>query len=257
VGDTADAAVRAAAERWFVRRGVPHFIHPYTATRDVFTRTAGLLTAVFVAELGAAFNFDFSWWQNALAFLGAMSAAVLLWAVLNRLRGRRPLARPTSFGQLELAIFVLLPPLVPEAFGRQGAQALLLIGGNLALLAVVYVFTSYGVVPILRWAFLQTLRQVSDLANLLVKSLPLMLLFSMFIFLSADIWQVVAAISPFSLLAAIGLLLAVGSAFVLLRLRGSSPRWPRSGRGARCGSTPPAPRWPPWPRRPTSPNRAG
>jgi hypothetical protein len=218
VGDEADAAVRAAAERWFVRRGVPHFIHPYTATRDVFTRTAGLLTAVFVAELGAAFNFDFSWWQNALAFLGAMAAAVLLWAVLNRLRGRHPLARPTSFGQLELAVFVLLPPLVPEAFGRQGTQALLLIGGNIGLLVVVYVSTSYGVVPILRWAFLQTLRQVSDLANLLVKSLPLMLLFSMFIFLSADIWQVVAAISTFSLVAAIGLLLAVGSAFVLLRL---------------------------------------
>jgi hypothetical protein len=218
VGDEADTAVRAAAERWFVRRGVPHFIHPYTATRDVFTRAAGLLTAVFVAELGAAFNFDFSWWQNALAFLAAMAAAVLLWAVLNRLRGRRPLARPTSFGQLELAVFVLLPPLVPEAFGLQGTQAMLLIGGNIGLLVVVYVSTSYGVLPILRWAFLQTLRQVSDLANLLVKSLPLMLLFSMFIFLSADIWQVVAAISTFSLVAAIGLLLAVGSAFVLLRL---------------------------------------
>lgn len=209
---------RAAAERWFVRRGVPHFIHPYTATRDVFTRTAGLLTAVFVAELGAAFNFDFSWWQNGLAFLGAMAAAVVVWVLLNRLRGRHPLARPTSFGPIELATFVLLPPLVPEAFGRQGAQALVLIGGNIGLLVVVYVFTSYGVLPILRWAFLQTLRQVTDLANLLVKSLPLMLLFSMFIFLSADIWQVVVDISTFALVAAIGLLLAVGSAFVLLRL---------------------------------------
>lgn len=216
--DAAERAARVAAERWFVRRGVPHFIHHYTATRDVFTRTAGLLTAVFLVELGTAFNFQFSWWQNALAFLGAMAAVGGVWAAVNRLRGRRALQRPTSFGPVELAGFVLLPPLVPEVFGGQAHQAVLLIAGNLALLVVVYVVTSYGVLPILRWAFLQTLRQIGDLANLLVKSLPLMLLFSMFLFLSADIWQVVADISTVSLAATIGLLVAVGSAFVLLRL---------------------------------------
>jgi hypothetical protein len=212
------AAERAVVERWFVRRGVPHFIHHYTATRNVFTRTTWPLIAVFLAELGAAFNFNFSWWQNGLAYLGAMAAVLLFWAGVNRLRGRHPLALPRSFGPIELTIFVLLPPLVPEAFGLQGAQALLLIGGNLALLVVVYAVTSYGVLPILRWALLQTLRQLVDLANLLVKSLPLMLLFSMFIFLSADVWQVVADISTVSLAASVGLLLAVGSAFVLLRL---------------------------------------
>jgi hypothetical protein len=209
---------REAAERWFVRRGVPHFIAQYTATRGVFTRTLGPLIAVFLIELGSALNFAFAWWQNVLAFAAAMGVALAVWVLVNRLRGRRPFAPPGTVGPVELAIFVLLPPLLPEMFGRQGRQAVLLIAGNLALLLVIYVVTSYGVLPILRWAFLQTLRQVTDLANLLVKSLPLMLLFSMFLFLSADIWQIVADLPIPALAGTIGLLVLVGSAFVLLRV---------------------------------------
>jgi hypothetical protein len=205
-------------ERWFVRRGLPHFIVDYSATRGVFTRTLGPLTAVFVLELGGALNFRFAWWQNLLAFVAAMGAVLGVWVAVNRLRGRRPLAPPRALGPIELAIFVLLPPLLPEVFGRQGGQAVLLIAGNLGLLLVVYAVTSYGVLPILRWAFLQTLQQLTDLANLLVKSLPLMLLFSMFLFMSADIWQIVADISMVALAGTVGLLVLVGSAFVLLRV---------------------------------------
>lgn len=207
-----------AVERWFVRRGVPHFIHHYTATGNVFTRTTGPLTAVFVLELGTALNFSFSWWQNLLAFLAAMGAVLAVWIVLNRLRGRRPLAPPRSVGPVELAIFVLLPPLLPEVFGGQNRQAVLLVAANLGLLLLSYWVTSYALLPILRWALMQTLRQVGDLANLLVKSLPLMLLFSMFLFLSADIWQIVADIPPRALAGTVGLLVLVGSAFVLLRV---------------------------------------
>jgi hypothetical protein len=212
------AVDQRAAERWFVRRGVPHFIHHYSATRGVFTRTTGLLIAVFLLELGSVLNFRFSWWENALAFAAAMGAALGVWAVVNRLRGRRPLAPPEATGPVELTIFVLLPPLLPEIFGQQSNQAVLLIAGNLGLLLVVYAFTSYGVLPILRWAFLQTLRQLGDLANLLVKSLPLMLLFSMFLFMSADIWQIVADLPMAALAGMVGLLVLVGSAFVLLRV---------------------------------------
>ena len=212
------ATDQQAVERWFIRRGVPHFIHHYTATTGVFTRTLGTLGAVFLLEFGSALNFSFAWWQNVLAFAAAMGAALGLWIVLNRLRGRRPLAPPRTVGPVELGIFVLLPPLIPEVFGQQSTQAVLLIAGNTGLLLVIYVVTSYGVVPILRWAFLQTLRQVGDLANLLVKSLPLMLLFSMFLFMSADIWQIVADIPMTALAGTIGLLVLVGSAFVLLRV---------------------------------------
>src|SRR5882724_6349928 len=126
-------ADREAAERWFVRRGVPHFIAQYTATRGVFTRTLGPLIAVFLIELGSALNFAFAWWQNALAFGGAMGVVLAVWVLVNRLRGRRPFAPPRTVGRVELAIFVLLPPLLPEMFGRQGRQAVLLIAGNLAL----------------------------------------------------------------------------------------------------------------------------
>ena len=45
-------------ERWFVRRGIPHFIADYSATTDIFTRAAPLLTFLFLAEMFGAINFQ-------------------------------------------------------------------------------------------------------------------------------------------------------------------------------------------------------
>ena len=36
-------------EHWFVKRGVPHFIAHYTATTDIWTRSAPLLAIAYVA----------------------------------------------------------------------------------------------------------------------------------------------------------------------------------------------------------------
>ena len=33
-------------ERWFIRRGLPHFIHNYNAAEDVFTRALPILSLV-------------------------------------------------------------------------------------------------------------------------------------------------------------------------------------------------------------------
>ena len=46
-----DRGRRAAAERWFVRRGIPHFIEGYNAREDVLTRALPFLSLVFVLEV--------------------------------------------------------------------------------------------------------------------------------------------------------------------------------------------------------------
>jgi hypothetical protein len=56
---------RAAIERWLVRRGAPHVIVDYSATRDVLNRAAPLLTLIFLAELTSGANLRFTWWRNA------------------------------------------------------------------------------------------------------------------------------------------------------------------------------------------------
>src|SRR5690606_17668150 len=39
---------RLEVERWFLQRGIPHFIHGYRATEDVFTRALPVLLLVIL-----------------------------------------------------------------------------------------------------------------------------------------------------------------------------------------------------------------
>jgi hypothetical protein len=215
---TARAELERTTERWFVRRGLPHFISGYSASRDIFTRASGFLIVVFVLELLNALNEQFEWWQNLLALVGAIGIATLGLAGVNRLRGRRPFQRPDTIGPVELGAFVLVPAIIPYAVGgQQVAQAIDIAVGNLFILLVVFVVVGYGMVPMTRWAVVQMFQQTRNVTNLFVRSLPLLLLFTMFMFFNAEVWKIVDDLPDVFFAIAIGILVAVGSAFVLLR----------------------------------------
>ena len=76
-GDEADeGAAVAATERWFLRRGIPHFIEDYSAGEDVFTRALPVLALVLLAQLVGAVNLDWPWWANTGALVGANAVVV-------------------------------------------------------------------------------------------------------------------------------------------------------------------------------------
>jgi len=204
-------------ERWFVRRGLPHFIDRYSATSDIFTRAVGVLTFVFIAELLNALREDFTWWQNSLAMLGAVAITVGGLVAVNRARGRRPFRRPDTIGPLELTGFVVIPALIPLLLNQLPGQALEVAVGNVVILAVVYIVTSYGLVPMTRWAIGQLVHQISNVTNLFVRSLPLLVLFTMFMFFNAELWKITDDLPDLFLWISLAMLVFVGSAFVLLR----------------------------------------
>jgi hypothetical protein len=208
----------ARTERWFVRQGLPHFIEGYRATTDVWTRAAPFLSLVFLAELTFSLDEDREGWSELLPVLGGATILVLGLMAVNRLRGRRLLQRPDRVGTPELTLFVLGPSLLPALFSKDhvtdwaGA-----IGLNLAILAVTFAVTSYGLVPMTRWAFGQMLHQLAEVADLMVRSLPLLLLFATFLFLNTEIWQVAAELeAPFALMV-VGMLFLAGTTFLVLR----------------------------------------
>jgi hypothetical protein len=209
---------RRAVERWFVRRGVPHFITDYRATSDIFTRAAPLLAVIFLGEMGTAFHFAFGFWGNVGAFCAALGIVVAAAFVVNRLRHRPWWALPDTVGPIELAAFLIVPPLIPLVVRDQWHKTIGTFIGNLLFLGFVYLVTSYALLPILRWAFVQAGRQLRTILNLMAKSLPLMLLFSMFIFVNADTWGLAGQIPWPFLSIAVGILLVVGSLFIVLRV---------------------------------------
>ncbi|HUR22535.1 MAG TPA: hypothetical protein VMZ73_01550 [Acidimicrobiales bacterium] len=213
-----DTDTLAAVERWFRSRGIPHFIDQYSASRDVFTRVLAPLTAILMLELVTALDASWPWWFNLGVAAASLGAVVVVWAAVNLARKRRALARPNRVGSTELAIFVLLVPVLDLLAGGQRLTALNTMLVNLALLGLIYLGTSYALLPITRWAAGRLWRQLADVLGLLVRALPLLLLFVTFLFLTTEVWQVAASLDGPFLAVTMGLFVVVGTVFVVARI---------------------------------------
>lgn len=211
-------AALSETERWLLRRGVPTFIHDYNAREDVFTRAAPFLLLVFLAETLFALDATFTWWQNAVAVVGALAFVVLVWATVNRIRGRRAFSLPETVGSWELAVFVLVPPLLELLFSRHGTAFLVEMALNVAVLGVVYVVVLFGLVAILLWAVRTVMPELGSVFRLFARALPLLLLFMTFLFINAEVWQVSAAMSSGVLLAVICLFLVLTLVFLVTQI---------------------------------------
>lgn len=140
---------------------------------------------------------------------------------VNRLRGRPPWMMPDTAGAPELVLFFVLTS-IPTAIGAEGARSENLLFGfgiNLALVAVGFVLTAWGIIPMLRWSLGQMWSQIHDIANLTMKSLPILLIFSAFIFLNAEMWQVANDFTMPYFFCVLAVVLLVGGAFVMVSVR--------------------------------------
>ena len=205
-------------ERWFARRGVPHFIEDYAATTDIWTRSAPLLLVAYVA---GGFNaLDLKDWTLAENLLGsALVIGVLLatWAVTNLARHRPLGSRPTVIGAPELAAF-LIGPAIPSAIVGQWHDVVQAIAEGLVILAVIYVVTSYALIALTRWALRRSIAQLGSLVGLVARALPLLLLFTTFLFINAEVWQVAGTLTGPAYIATLGIFFLLGALFVLSRM---------------------------------------
>lgn len=206
-------------EQWFVDRAVPHLIRDYSATEDIFTRAFPFLGTVMIGQLFLAFTPDNKGWSQALWFILGIGLFTAALAAVNRLRGRRLLALPDHVGTPELAIFVLVPPLLRMLSTGDGTDFPLWVLVNLVLVLMAYLMTSYGLFPMIPWALRQMGRQASRVLNLFAKSLPLLLLFSAFLFVNAEIWQVATDIPWAAYGIVLGFIVLIGSLFIAVALR--------------------------------------
>lgn len=208
----------AEVERWFLARGLPHFIDRYSASRDVFTRALPVLTLILVLELFGALNLAWPWWLNLLVAAASIAALLAVWALANRVRKRPPFARPERVGAAEVGVFLVVPAALPLIAGGQRLTALNTLAANLLLLGIIYLGTSYGVVPMTRWAGSRLWAQLGALLGLMVRALPLLLLFVVFLFLTPELWEVAASMDGPFLAIAVGLFVMLGVLFVVGRI---------------------------------------
>lgn len=211
-------ANRNETEQWFIRRGLPHFIEPYGSGPDVWSRAAPVLVIAYVA--GGLHALDLANWSLARNLAaGAFVLALLFatWMLTNRLRHRPALSRPRELGAPELAAF-LIGPAVPALVLAQWGDALQAVIEGTVVLAVIYLFTAYGVLPLIGWAASQTFSRVGSVGRMLTRALPLLLLFTTFLFINAEVWQVAGTLEGPVYIVTLVLFFLLGSAFVLSRV---------------------------------------
>ncbi|MBA2283071.1 MAG: hypothetical protein H0W25_17815 [Acidimicrobiia bacterium] len=215
-GEAHDGTV-VAIEQWFTRRGTPHLIEQYSAAEDIFTRALPFFTVVFLLECTVALSLEWTWWQNTLAVVGGLALLIGIWAGVNRIRHEPAFSRPARVGRPEVLTFVFGPPVVIAVFG-QPAQAGEVALVNLLLLGLVYVVTSYGVIPLVRWAGNRVFHQLGEVGGLLARALPLLLVFVTFLFLTPEVWEVAGSTSWPLLAVNTGLFALLGIVFLLARV---------------------------------------
>lgn len=207
-----------ATEKWFIRRGLPMFVEDYSAGRDVWTRALPALATLFVTSLlGISIRAE-----DRLGTIFAILVVVgfvVGYVVWNRRRGAHVWALPEKVTRTWLGLFVLVPAALSFAFDRtlQGfLQALL---GPLLVLGIVYVITRYALIALTAWALRWTFAQLGDVAQLVTRVLPLMLLVVTFLYLSPGVWQAMGSSTGSTVAGALVVLAVVAVLFVITRAR--------------------------------------
>jgi hypothetical protein len=135
------------------------------------------------------------------------------------LRGAAPFARPTDIDAPELLLFVFGPALPVLAFGQPG-DAFESVALALVLLVLIYLWSSYGIGPLLKWGARRSGGQLTGLGPLVAKALPLLLVFNTFLFVNAEVWQLAGTLDGAAYVIVVLTFFSLGAAFALSRLPG-------------------------------------
>lgn len=204
-------------EKWFYRRGLPFFVEDYRSSTSVWTRASPFLAVVFVLMVVAS-ALSFETTGGAVAALVVSAVLAAGYAVVNARAGRRWWALPRRVTWPVLVAFVAVPAVVAGAALGSLDSIVDSVFQSLVILVVVWVVTRFAIIPLIGWAVRYTFRGFSDLYRLATRALPLMLLFIIFLFLNADMWQVTGTISTLRLWLVIGLFVVLAIIFIIGRV---------------------------------------
>jgi len=209
-------------ERWFVQRGVPHLVENDNddTILDTWTRALPLLVAAYLLlGLNALDLQDWSLTQNLAAAVAVLVMLLATWMLSNRLRGAATFARPTDIDTPELLLFVFGPALPVLAFG-QVRDAIENVVQALALLVLIYLWSSYGIGALLRWGARRSGGQLTGLGPLVARALPLLLVFNTFLFINAEVWEMAGTLDGGYYVVVVLTFFSLGAGFALSRLPG-------------------------------------
>ena len=92
-------------------------------------------------------------------------------------------------------MFLLGPAVAVTVLRRDPDLVLAVLLADLTVLGVVGAAEVLDVAPIARWALARTFQEFSSLFRLVTRALPMLLLFTTFLFINTEVWQVASSLS--------------------------------------------------------------
>jgi hypothetical protein len=178
-----------AARQLYRRHGLPNLIEGYAAFDDILTRITPFLMIVFVINIVTS-TINHGAWAALLGIVLGIGIVFAVHAIIQRRKHLPVWARPERFGPPQIALWLIVPFVVRWFVG--GASLLrsavwLLI--NLGILAAATLFATFGVGSMTLWAFRQIRMHTRSVTEVIIKTLPLLLLTVLFFFFGAEAWQ--------------------------------------------------------------------
>lgn len=207
-------------EKWFIKRGLPHFIENYKATDDIFSRTLPLIVLLIIVQMGLELSSkDVTWRDRVIGGVVGVVCVLGLFLVANLIRQRRLWWRlPKRVGLIEMAVLVVLGPVV-GLVARASTEAVGIdLAANVGLFLVVYGLVAYAILPVIMWAVSHAVRELKNLAHLASKALPMLALFGTFLFLNVDMWHIASYLNRADLWRIVGFFSVVTLLFLVARL---------------------------------------
>jgi hypothetical protein len=217
---TAPIAHQRAAERWFLDRGLPAVLTARGRVRAVWPRSAPalsglavisvclaiiyLLTGSTTLEVDAVDITPVQWVALTLVLLALPLAAMVGWLVARM---------TTDRGQSVVSAASVVIALSCSVIQRDW-EALVV---NVGVVGAVLALTASGLGSVLGWAVRLTLAQIAAMGQLMVGSLPVVLL-TVLVFFNTHVWLMAATITPVRMWLAVGLLVLIAVVFVTSRL---------------------------------------
>ena len=137
----------------------------------MFTRALPFLVVAYVLN---AIPITSDWHEAWTGIIVALPILLGTWVISNLERHQPPFARPRTVGPVELTLFVVGPALAQLVQGEV-VFTLWSVVASLVVLALTYVVTSYGLVPLTGWAMRQMWRTLRIAGAATTRALPLLL----------------------------------------------------------------------------------
>jgi hypothetical protein len=216
---SAEIALRRAADRWFLERGLPAVLRPGALLRRLWPRSAPALAAfavfmansILVVAISGKHTIDINghptrneWFVLGLLILVAPVAAVVGWRV----------SRITSVSTRTLVATASVLVVIASGFlggPSERVFANLVVEGIVIVAALV--LTACGAGSILGWGLRSAMENLAFVGALFVRALPVVLL-TVLVFFNTNVWSMASTVSRLRLWLALLFLAAIAVAFI-------------------------------------------